>query len=87
MQETQETRVPYLGQEDPLQEEMASHSSTLAREIPWTMEPGELDTTERLSTQSGMGTQKTPNSQITAEKKMELEKSGSLTSDYTTKLQ
>ena len=66
---------------------MASHSSTLAREIPWTMEPGELDTTERLSTQSGMGTQKTANSQITAEKKMELEKSGSLTSDYTTKLQ
>ena len=31
-----------LGQEDPLEEEMASHSSTLAWEIPWTEEPGRL---------------------------------------------
>ena len=38
----QETRVRSLGQEDPLEEEMATHSSILAREIPWTEEPGGL---------------------------------------------
>ena len=31
-----------LGQEDPLEEEMATHFSTLAWEIPWTEEPGGL---------------------------------------------
>ena len=35
----QETRVRSLGQEDPLEEEMATHSSILARGIPWTEEP------------------------------------------------
>ena len=40
MQETQETRVQSLGQEDPLEEEMATHSSTLAWRIPWMEEPG-----------------------------------------------
>ena len=35
----QETRVPSLGQEDPLEKEMATHSSTLAWKIPWTEEP------------------------------------------------
>ena len=35
----QETRVQSLGQEDPLEEEMATHSSILAWEIPWTEEP------------------------------------------------
>ena len=38
----QETRVPPLGQEDPLEEGMATHSSTLAWRIPWTEEPGGL---------------------------------------------
>ena len=38
----QETWVQSLGQEDPLEEEMAAHSSILAWEIPWTEEPGEL---------------------------------------------
>ena len=38
----QETRLPSLGREDPLEEEMATHSSTLAWEIPWTEEPGRL---------------------------------------------
>ena len=51
-----ETRVRSLGWEDPLEKEMATHSSILAWKIPW-MEPGrlqipwghkELDTTERL---------------------------------------
>ena len=38
----QETRVQSLGQEDPLEEEMATHSSTLAWRIPWTEVPGRL---------------------------------------------
>ena len=32
--------VPPLGWEDPLEEEMATHSSILAKKIPWTEEPG-----------------------------------------------
>ena len=42
MQEMQETWVQLLGLEDPLEEEMATHSSILAWEIPWTEEPGRL---------------------------------------------
>ena len=51
-----ETQVWSLGWEDPLEKEMATHSSTLAWKIPWMEEPGrlqstrghkELDTTER----------------------------------------
>ena len=42
MQETQETQVRFLGQEDPLEEEMAIPSSIHAWEIPWTEEPGGL---------------------------------------------
>ena len=38
----QETWVQYLGQEDLLEKEMATHSSTLACKIPWTEEPGRL---------------------------------------------
>ena len=38
----QETRVRSLGQEDPLEKEMATHSSTLAQKIPWTEEPARL---------------------------------------------
>ena len=38
----QETRVPSLGQEDPLEEERETHSSTLAWRTPWTEEPGGL---------------------------------------------
>ena len=38
----QEMRVQSLGQENPLEEEMATHSSILALEIPWTEEPGRL---------------------------------------------
>ena len=52
-----ETQVRFLGQEDPLEKEMAIHSSILAWKIPWTEEPVRLyspwgrkesDTTERL---------------------------------------
>ena len=50
------TQVRSLGQADPLEKKMATHSSTLAWKIPWTEEPvgyspwgrKELDTTERL---------------------------------------
>ena len=38
----QESQVQSLGQEDPLEKEMATHSSILAWRIPWTDEPGEL---------------------------------------------
>ena len=41
-----EVRVQSLSQEDPLEEEMATHSSILAWEIPWTEEPGRLQTME-----------------------------------------
>ena len=42
IQETQETQVQSLDGEDPLEEGMATHSSILAWEIPWTEEPGGL---------------------------------------------
>ena len=52
----QETQVRSLGWEDPVEKEMATHSSTLAWRIPWREEPGspwgckESDTTELLHT-------------------------------------
>ena len=42
MQETQETWVPSLSQEDPLEKGMATHFSILAWRIPWTEKPGGL---------------------------------------------
>ena len=42
VQEMQETRVRFLGQEGPLEEEMPTHSSILAWKLPWTEEPGGL---------------------------------------------
>ena len=39
MQESQKTQFRFLGLGDPLEEEMATHSSILAWEIPWTEEP------------------------------------------------
>ena len=53
----QETQVQSLGQEDPLEKRMATHSSLPAWGVPWTEEPGklqsvglsELDTTDRLT--------------------------------------
>ena len=41
----QETRVRSLGWEDPLEQGQATHSSTLAWRIPWTEEPGGLQST------------------------------------------
>ena len=42
MQETEETQVQSMGQEDPLEEEMATHCSIVAWRILWSQEPGEL---------------------------------------------
>ena len=42
VQESQETWVRSLGQEDLLEEEMATHSNILAWKMPWTEEPGRL---------------------------------------------
>ena len=42
MQDSQETQVQSLGQEDLLEEEMVTHSNILAWGIPWTEEPGGL---------------------------------------------
>ena len=60
MQETEETLVQSLGQEDPLEEGMATHSSILAWKIPWTLtketswlqsiESQRLDKTEHTQT-------------------------------------
>ena len=45
VQEMQETWVQYLGQDDPLEEEMATDSNILAWKIPWTEESGGLQST------------------------------------------
>ena len=42
MKEMQEIQVQSLGQDEPLEKEMATDSSILAWEIPWTEEPGRL---------------------------------------------
>ena len=42
--EMRETRVQSLGREDPLEKEIAIHSSIIAWEIPWAEEPGGLQT-------------------------------------------
>ena len=53
----QETHVQSLGQEDPLEKEMATHSSVLAWRIPWTEEPGGLQALH-LSSLVSMGLQR-----------------------------
>ena len=50
VQETRETRVQPLGWEDPLEEEIATHSSILAGKIPWTEEPSRLQSKESGAT-------------------------------------
>ena len=52
----QEKRVPSLGQKDPLEEEMATHSSILAWEIPWMEEPGGLQSIESQGVGHDLGT-------------------------------
>ena len=52
----QETWVQSLGQEDPLEEGMATHSSVLAWEIPWTEEPGRLQSMGLQRVRHDLGT-------------------------------
>ena len=61
MQETQGMQIQSLGQGDPLEDEMATHSSILAWKIPWTEEPGVLQSMGsqnqmQLNTVMGQGT-------------------------------
>ena len=65
----QEMQVWSLGREDPLEEEMAIHSSILALEIPWTEEPGGLQS---------MGSQRVGHILVT--KEQQLPQSSTLTS-------
>ena len=51
MEEMRETQVPSLGWEGPLEEEIATHPSTLAWRIPWTEEPGGI---QSMGSQSQM---------------------------------
>ena len=53
-QETQETQVKSLVQEDPLEEEMATHSSVLAWEIPWAEVFGGLQSMLMQTSQTGL---------------------------------
>ena len=57
MEEMQEIRVQSLDREDPLEEEMAAHPNFLAWKIPWTEEPGGLQSTgvAESQTQPGAG--------------------------------
>ena len=52
--ELQETLVLSLSHEDPLEEEMAAHSSTLTWEIPWTEEPGRLQSMGEQKSRTGL---------------------------------
>ena len=56
----QETLVQSLDQEDPLEKEMASHSSTLAWRIPWTEEPGGLPSMGSQRVRLHLGTKPPP---------------------------
>ena len=51
----QETQVRSLGQEDPLEKEVATCSSILPWEIPWTEEPGRLQSTGSQKSQTQLG--------------------------------
>ena len=66
MQQTQETRVQSLGGEHPLEEEMATHASILACEIPWTGEPGGLQSTGSHRVGHNLATEQQTHSQETA---------------------
>ena len=50
----QKTQVPSLGQEDPMEKEMATHSSILAWRIPGTEEPGRLQSMRVTKSQTGL---------------------------------
>ena len=55
----QEMQVQSLGREDPLEEEMAAHSSILAWRIPWTEEPGGLQSVGSQRVRPNLATKQT----------------------------
>ena len=57
MQEPQESQIPTLGRKDPLEEEMATHSSLLAWRNPQTEEPGGLQSVGSQKNQTLLNTQ------------------------------
>ena len=61
----QEMHVRSRGREDPLEEEMATHSSILAWEIPWTEEPGGLQSMGSPKSQTQPSNQTTNNRHVT----------------------
>jgi len=64
MQETQEMWVQSLGWEDPLEKGMATHSSILAWEIPWTEEPNGLQSMESQRVEHNLATKPPPPLQV-----------------------
>ena len=62
----QETLFRSLGQEDPLEKEVANHSSILAWEIPWTEEPGELQSMESQKSWTQLSSQTNRQQQLDA---------------------
>ena len=64
MQETQEIQFQALGQEYPLEEEMATHPSILAWKIPWTEEPGGLQSKRSQRSGHDWATKKFPLSEV-----------------------
>ena len=54
----QETRVPSLGREDPLEKEMATHPSILAWKIPWSEGPGKLQSMVSQRVRHDLATEK-----------------------------
>ena len=56
----QEMQVQSLGQEDPLEKEMASHSSIFAWEMPWTEEPGGLQSMGSQRVENNLATKPPP---------------------------
>ena len=66
-----ETWVRSLGQEDPLEKGMATHSSILAWEIPWTEEPGGLESMELQTVRHDLVTKSPPTYNGKVEKRCE----------------
>ena len=67
----QKTWVRSLGQEDPLEKGMATHSSILAWEIPWTEEPGGLESMELQTVRHDLVTKSPPTYNGKVEKRCE----------------
>ena len=78
MQETKETCVHFLSWENPLEEEMATHSNVLDWKIPWTEEPGGLQSMGSQS-RTGLSTHTHRNKHLQKKKKMRKRKFHTIT--------